>query len=208
VTTWLRATLHRATDPLPAYSGYARTLATALRTRRRTAAATAAVLVLVATIVWSVPVRLPSGVNPGTGSGALPDRISTPPVGTLRVTDPYPIGSAALLFSGMGTDDDGIVGVVDADSDRYRVLHLGVEAPAGQVVLLSPDGTRLAHQADGIAGPRVDIVDLTDGTVQKIPAVAAGSGWTRPLGWSPDGRRLVMIDTLPVDAHGSTYAAC
>jgi hypothetical protein len=174
-------------------------------TRGRAVAAVAAVLVTVAVTVWSVPVRQLAAATPGNGASALPDRIAPPPIGTLRVTDPFPIGSAAVLFSGMGTDDDGTVGVVDADTDRYRVLHLGVEAPAGEVVLLSPDGTRLAHQADGIAGTRVDIVDLTDGTVQKLAAVAAGSEWTRPLGWSPDGRRIVVIDTVPANAHGSTY---
>ncbi|HEX2772009.1 MAG TPA: hypothetical protein VHN18_06215 [Micromonosporaceae bacterium] len=203
MTVRLREALREATDGLPAYPVYERALATARRTRLRAAAAAAAVLVTVAVMVWSVPVRQLSEVSPSTGSGALPDRIATPPVGTLRVTDPFPIGSAALLFGGMGRDDT--VGVVDADSDRYRVLHAGALAPAGGVVLLSPDGARLAYPSSGFTRPRVDIVDLTDGSVQKVAAVADGSLQTSPLGWSPDGRRLVVIDRVPANPERSAY---
>jgi hypothetical protein len=175
------------------------------RNRRRRAGVVAAVLVAAAAIMWSVPVGRLTRVDPDSGSGALPDRVWIPRAGALRVTDPFPLGSAAVLFSGMGTDDAGTVAAVGADTDRYRVLHVGVDAPAGEVVLLSPDGRRLAHQADGPAGPRVDIVDLTDRSVQKVPARAEGSVWTRPLGWSRDSRRLVVIDTVPANPERSAY---
>ncbi|MEV1289058.1 hypothetical protein [Micromonospora sp. NPDC049679] len=213
MTVRLREALHEAADEVPGYLVYERALATARRTRRRTAAATAAVLVALAAMVWSVPVGQPGGqpggMEPGSGSGALPDQIWKPPIGALRVTDPFPMGSAALLFTGMrtmGSDEDGTVGAVGAEADRYRVLHVGYIKSAGHVVLLSPDGTRLAYppEGDGTA-PRVDIVDLTDGSVQQIPAVAAGSVSTQPLGWSPDGRGLVVIDSVRVDAERSSY---
>ncbi|HEX5543480.1 MAG TPA: hypothetical protein VFX60_18330, partial [Micromonospora sp.] len=192
MTARLREALREATDDLPGYPVYGRALATARRTRRRTAAASAAVLMVVSAMVWTVPLQHirggPAGAASGAGSGALPDQIWVP-TGALRVTDPFPIGAAAVLFSGMGSDEDGTVGVVGVDTDRYRVLHAGPNASAGEVVLLSPDGTRLAYPSDGIIpfGPRVDVVDLTNGSVQKIPAVVDGSAWSRPLGWSPDG---------------------
>ncbi|HEX5597291.1 MAG TPA: hypothetical protein VFX61_14935 [Micromonosporaceae bacterium] len=206
MTVRLRETLREATNDLPSYPVYQRALATARRTRRRSAAASAAVVILLAALVWTVPLPQVTDTPASAGSGALPDQVVIPPAFSLQVTDPFPLGAAAVAFSGMGGDEDGTVGVVSADTDRYRVLHVGVAAPAGEEVLLSPDGKHLAYQSDGmIAGPQVGVVNLTNRSVKKVPAVADGSLLSRPLGWSRDGRRLVVVDTVPVDAERSEH---
>ncbi|WFE25495.1 hypothetical protein O7623_19110 [Solwaraspora sp. WMMD791] len=171
--------------------------------RWRWAAATAAALLLIGGSV------LLAGARPAGGTAdALPDRVGTPPWGTLRITDPFPIGAAAVAVSGFGGDDAGTVAVVGAGADRYRLHRVGVDAPAGEVVLLSPDGTRLAHQwgsAEGATGVR--IVHLGTRTAVTLRPGDAASVLTRPLAWSPSGDQLVVADSVPHTAERSTYSA-
>ncbi|WJK41925.1 hypothetical protein O7608_05860 [Solwaraspora sp. WMMA2056] len=178
------------------------TTATIVR-RWRWAATTTAVLLLIGGSV------LLAGSRPVGGTAdALPDRVGTPPWGALRITDPFPIGAAAVAVSGFGGDDAGAVAVVDAGADRYRVHRVGVDAPAGEVVLLSPDGTRLAHQWDSAqGGTGVRIRHLGDRTVAALGPGDAASVLTRPLAWSPSGDQLVVVDSVPRTSDRSAYAA-
>ncbi|MFI6329278.1 hypothetical protein ACIBBG_13395 [Micromonospora chersina] len=208
----LREALREAAAEAPAYPVHERAVRTARRTRRRTAAAVAAVLVLVAL----VPVAVRGGGRPtiapaGVDGPALPDRIGLPPFGSLRATDRPRLGPAALIFSGQArgltglVDEDGTIGIVGADADRYRTWTVGYEAPVGEQALLSPDGRRIAVPAGAPGHPRVDLVDLVDGTVRHLASPRPGSSRTEPAGWAPDGTALVVRDTTPANPEGSAY---
>ncbi|PSK64554.1 hypothetical protein B0E53_03479 [Micromonospora sp. MH33] len=102
-------------------------------------------------------------------------------------------------------DEDGTVGIVAADADRYRTWQVGHEAPAGEQVLLSPDGRRMAAPGGSSEHPGIDLVDLVDGTVRRLPSPRQGSTMTEPAGWAPDGTALVVRDTTPTNPEGSAY---
>ncbi|MDG4807020.1 hypothetical protein O7634_09680 [Micromonospora sp. WMMD1120] len=211
MTFRLRETLHVAAADVPTYPVYERALATARRSRRRTVLATVVVAVLVALTGAVLPLARTPVLDPASGAdAALPDRIGLPPVGTLHATDRPRLGPASVLFSGQaarlqGGDEDGVVGVVGADSDRYRVFSVGYEAPVGEQVVLSPDGRFVARPAGTTEAPRVDLVDLVAGRTRQVASTVAGSVGTIPLAWSPDGRRLVVDDTVPTNPERSDY---
>ncbi|MER5458376.1 hypothetical protein ABT008_26760 [Micromonospora sp. NPDC002389] len=200
MTARLREALRSGAEEAPVYPVYERALATARRTRRRNWSAVVAALVLIVLTVTVVPSGRAPSVDPAAaGTAALPDRIDLPPIGALHVTDRPRIGPAAVLFSGErgrlnGPDATEYVGAVGADSDRYRILRPGPGAPAGDKVLLSPDGRYVAWSDDD----GVEIIDLVTGRTRGLP----GGG---PVAWSPDGSRLVVRDTVDLDPQGETY---
>ncbi|GHJ52340.1 hypothetical protein Nm8I071_16470 [Nonomuraea sp. TT08I-71] len=208
----LREALREAAAEVPAYPVHDGAVRTARRTRRRMAAAVAAVLVLVALVPLAVRDGGPATIAPaGVDGPALPDRIGLPGFGSLRATDRPRLGPASVVFSGQARgltgliDENGTVGIVGADADRYRTWTVGHEAPAGEQVLLSPDGRRLAVPAGSWEHPRIDLVDLVDGTVRRVPSPREGSTLTEPAGWAPDGTALVVRDTTPANPEGSAY---
>ncbi|SCG48972.1 hypothetical protein [Micromonospora coxensis] len=207
----LREALHRAAADVPAYPVHERALATARRTRRRAALAGVAAVVAVLALGLSVPAAGPARLDPAAGAEvALPDRVGLPVLGSLHATDRPRLGPAAVIFSGQaprlhGWWDDMRVGVVAAGSDRYRVLTTGTEAPVGEQAVLSPDGRRIAHPGGSSDEPGVDVVDLVDGRTRFLPTRVDRSVLTEPVGWSVDGTRLVLRDTVPVAADGATY---
>ncbi len=147
----------------------------------------------------------------GAGGAALPDRLGLPPFGALRATDRPALGPASVVFSGQACgltgliDENGTVGIVGADADRYRTWTVGFEAPAGQGVLLSPDGRFLAAPNGSPTSPGVDVIDLAGGTVRRLPSPRPGSVGTGPAGWAPDGSALVVVDTTPANPERSSY---
>ncbi|MER6591688.1 hypothetical protein ABT214_07530 [Micromonospora purpureochromogenes] len=211
MTSRLREALHTAATDVPAYPVYERALATARRSRRRVALAAGAALMLVVLVGLVLPPGRTPAVDPAANAdAALPDRIALPPIGTLHATDRPRLGSASVIFSGQaprlqGWDEDGIVGVVSADSDRYRIMSIGYEAPAGEKVLLSPDGRYVARPSGSQDDPRIDIIDLVAGRTRRLPSKVADSVSAVPLAWSPDGRQLVVLDDKPVGFNGATY---
>nr|WTA67872.1 hypothetical protein OHB51_01450 [Micromonospora sp. NBC_00855] len=211
MTARLRETLHAAAADVPAYPVYERALATARRSRRRTVLAAVVVLVLVALTGAVLPLTRTPAADPAAGAdAALPDRIALPPLGALHATDRPRLGPASVIFSGQaprlqGWDEDGIVGVVGADSDRYRIFSMGYEAPVGEQVILSPDGRYVARPAGLSEDRRVDIIDLVTGRTRQLRSKVADSVGTTPLAWSPDGRQLVVDDSVPTDPMRSSY---
>jgi hypothetical protein len=210
MTERLREALHGVAGELPAYQVYERALATARRSRRRAAAATAAVVVLFAALLALLPTGIVALPDPAARApAALPDRIGTPVTGTLHATGRPRLGPAAVLFSGQGAglggDGNATVAVVGAGGDRYRVFTTGVEAPAGEQVLLSPDGRRFAYPASAPDHPRLGIVDLVTGGNRRLASAVRDSVLTVPVGWSPDGHRLVVRDAVPRDAQRGGY---
>ncbi|MFK3983355.1 hypothetical protein ACI2K4_23605 [Micromonospora sp. NPDC050397] len=151
-------------------------------------------------------VRVPGAFAdpPDRAAGALPSRIGLPVIGTLYTGDLPRLGPAAVLFSGSGNgltagDEHGVVAVVGADADRYRKFEVGFDAPAGEQVVLSPDGRTVAYPAWGEDRGCVGLVDLTTGDRECRAGPASQSQLTVPLGWSGDGRRLVVREMVPVN---------
>ncbi|MGW5556614.1 hypothetical protein ACWER9_05215 [Micromonospora sp. NPDC003944] len=211
MTARLRETLHAVAADVPTYPVYERALTTARRTRRRAVVAAVVALVLVALTGAVLPLTRTPAVEPASGAdAALPDQVALPPIGTLHATDRPPLGPASVIFSGQaprlqGWDEDGIVGVVSANSDRYRIFSMGYEAPAGEQVVISPDGRHVARPAGTSEAPRVDVIDLVTARTRQLRSKVADSVGTTPRAWSPDGTRLVVDDTVPTDPQRSNY---
>ncbi|MEU1760960.1 hypothetical protein [Micromonospora sp. NPDC005652] len=206
----LREALREAAAEVPAYPVHDRAVRTARRTRWRAAAAVTAVLALVA----AVPLTVRGDGRPlpaGAGGAALPDRLGLPPFGALRATDRPALGPASVVFSGQArgltglVDENGTVGIVGADADRYRTWTVGSEVPAGEGVLLSPDGRFLAVPNGSPTSPGVGVIDLAGGTVRRLPSPRPGSTVTTPAGWAPDGSALVVVDTTPANPEVSAH---
>ncbi|WP_422736260.1 hypothetical protein ACN263_22090 [Micromonospora sp. WMMD729] len=213
MTARLRDALRTAAEGVPAYPVYERALATARRDRRRrVAAATGALLVLVVAGVALPLGRTPAPEPAATADAALPDRIALPPIGTLHVTDRPRLGPASVIFSGPaprlhGWNDVNVVGVVDADSDRYRIMRMGGESLAGGLVHLSPDGRYLARPEGEQDDPGVEVIDLVTGRTRRLTSRVDDSVASTPVAWSADGGSLVVRDDVPVAFDGATYTS-
>ncbi|MEV0156130.1 hypothetical protein AB0H57_20710 [Micromonospora sp. NPDC050686] len=211
MTARLRDALRETAEAVPAYDVHDRAVATARRTRRRSVAAALAALALVAL----VPVGLRAGGAPTTAAatgagGALPDRVSSPAFGELHATDRPRLGPASVIFSGQAPglvwrEEGSRVVAVGADSDRYRTFTVGYEARTGEDVVLSADGRRVAHGSGSSGEPRVTVIDLVTGRTRDLATGVAGSVTSTPVAWSPDGRRLVVRDTVAIDEQRTDY---
>ncbi|HEV7706962.1 MAG TPA: hypothetical protein VGP16_02085 [Asanoa sp.] len=206
MTARLRESLHGAAGDVPAYPVYEKALATARRSRRRTGFAVAAVLVLVA-LAGAVPPLVDTVAPAAAGAdAALPDRVGVPPLGSLHATDRPRLGPASVIFTGQGHELEygmggSLITVVGARDDRYRIIRGGIEARAGVDTVLSADGRQVAVSADISLRPAVEIVDLVTGHSRDVGSGVAGTDLVAPVAWSPDGRALVVLDTVPVDAE-------
>ncbi|MEV1156124.1 hypothetical protein AB0J27_12055 [Micromonospora chokoriensis] len=211
MTARLRDALRSAAEDVPTYPVYERALATARRHRRRRVGVGAAALVLLAVAGVVVPLTRTPGLDvAAAANAALPDHIALPPIGTLHVTDRPRLGAASVIFDGPaprlhGWNDVNVVGVVDADSDRYRIMRMGGESLAGRAVHLSPDGRYVARPDSDQDDPGVEVVDLVTGRTQRLTSNVVSSVGSTPVGWSADGRSLVVTDDVPVAFEGATY---
>ncbi|SNT66247.1 hypothetical protein SAMN05421812_13528 [Asanoa hainanensis] len=204
MTSRLRDSLHAAAADVPTYPVYEKALATARRSRRR-AAVTAALVLIALTGVLLPLTDNRAAKTPAAGAqaqAALPDHVGVPPRGSLHATDRPRIGSASVIFTGRaegmeGANEQSIVAVVSADSDRYRIIKAQPDTRAGADTVLSPDGREVAfgEWSDNTAGVR--IVDLATGDSRTVRSGVASSVDSTPVAWSPDGRTLVVRDTLP-----------
>ncbi|MFU8875002.1 TolB family protein [Micromonospora sp. SL4-19] len=210
MTARLREVLHTAAADVPAYPVYEQALATARRHRRRTVLWAAAALVLLALAGAVLPLARTPAVGPAAdAAAALPDRVGAPPFGSLHATDRPRLGPASVIFTGqapglMHGDEGSIIAVVGADADRYRIIKGEREALAGGDTVLSPDGRRVAFRSLSLT-PRVEIVDLVSGRSRTVSSGVSGTVLTGPLGWSPDGRALLVGDAVPANPERSAY---
>ncbi|MGW3606183.1 hypothetical protein [Micromonospora sp. NPDC005161] len=212
MTAQLRDALRSTAEDVPTYPVYERALATARRDRLRRVAASAAALLVLALAGVVVPLTRTPGLDPAAADAALPDHIALPPIGTLHVTDRPRIGPASVIFDGPaprlhGWNDVNVVGVVDADSDRYRIMRMGGESLAGESVHLSPDGRYVARPDGDQDDPGVEVIDLVTGRTQRLTSTVDRSVWSIPVGWSADGQSLVVRDDVPVAFDGATYTS-
>jgi hypothetical protein len=180
------------------------------RRRTRTLGSIAAATVAVLAVAVAVPLTaFPGGglIGPATSppGPAAPSTVYLPWPWQQTVQE-SPRGPAALLVSGTGAGlgYHANIAVVGRDGS-YRMLlgGLSLDNRAGTDALLSPDGTRVALTWDGMGfGTDLDIVDLTTGEVQGHAIRGSAYDAMRPLGWSPDGRKVVMAahSSVPSDA--------
>ncbi|MFG1891703.1 TolB family protein [Micromonospora sp. NPDC049051] len=158
-----------------------------------------------------LPLASIPAVDPAAGvEAALPDRVGEPPLGSLYADDRPRLGPASVIFTGQAPrltygDEGSIIAIVGADADRYRIIKGEIEAQAGEDTVLSPDGRRVAFRAVGHPRPRVEIVDLVTGRSRTVTSGVAGTVMIEPAGWSPDGRALVVRDTVPANPERSAY---
>jgi hypothetical protein len=214
MTDTLREALRDRADRAQAYDVYDRAMRTARRRRQRRIAAAAAAIALLAAGAVSLPrsVLAERVVTPADHGPSLPDRVG-PPHGAPSVSSD-PAGPAALVFS----DVDGLV-FVGAFDDTYRTWAVQgqayPDAKLGESVLLSPDGTRLAHPSKqgecrvalcGSGPPPSPIADST--AHPMVLDLRTGRSWAAsapveedppfslaqyvPLAWSPDGHTLAV----------------
>ena len=211
----LRQALRDEAERAGSYAVYDRTLRTARRRRRRrlasVAAGIAAVLVLLlAGLPGALAHRAFTPAGPPADAPSLPDRLGFPPAFHPGIRDSPP-GPASVVFGGQGfpistiaqlLDGEGDLAVVGARSEIYRTwLVSGFEVHAGEDVLLSPDGARLAMPSSMRTGV-ASVVDLRTGAAARLGAFEPTADVT-PLAWSPEGERLAV----QVSADGQDWIA-
>lgn len=170
------------------------------RTRwTRVGAAAAVVGLVVAVAPWSGPA--PQTV--GDGGSTVPRTVGVPWMWQATVQMDAP-GPASVLFGGdtiglHGTDlfdSEGKLAVVGRDSgDTRMLLYSGVDdITAGEDVLLSPDGTRVASPfVEGVDGSGLVVTDLTTGASRRY--TGGTTDCCAPVAWAPDGRSLLAART-------------
>lgn len=221
MTDALREALRAEADQAPAYDVYPAAIRTARRRARRRVAAACTAFVLLATgVVGSVSIGLIGQAVPADGGPSLPDRVGVPRGAVPSVTR-RPPGPAALIFGGSeltsvsGGQTTRIV-TVGASDDNYRTWQTSDftafrTTVAGESVLLSPDGARLALPPPPAeawkTGERPLIIDLRNGATLQAPRFAVEDppfiyALVVPLAWSPDGRTLAV--GVLVDRTGQT----
>jgi Tol biopolymer transport system component len=115
-----------------------------------------------------------------------------------------------VIFTGQGRGlkyggDGTLITVVGARDDRYRIIRGEFEARAGVDTVLSADGRQVAAAAVVSLRPSVRIVDLVTGRGRNVGSGVAGTDMVQPVAWSPDGRAIVVRDTVPVDSERTAY---
>jgi hypothetical protein len=123
---------------------------------------------------------------PGLAQESVPDRLGAPLWGTDSVRE-RPSGRASVIFTSelwWWGEANGAVATVGASSDEYRVFWDEQLGRAGERVLLSPDGSRVALTDQ--------VIDLDDGQSRRLPRIP-GAATTGPAVWSPQGDQLAVL---------------
>jgi hypothetical protein len=215
--------LRRVADEVPAAVVPADLFDRARARHRRRSAAVACTLAVVFVLLgvgYVVrPADTPWSTATGSASSGLPSRLAVPPLRTATVGQSAP-GAAAMLFSGPAVRDDwneGRMGVVAADADRYRVFDRELvdlttgdasPAPAGDPLAFAPDGRWLAvaGSTSTVAGSRyvADHVSVYD-REQRTEVLRVGV----QNAWVPPGRSAISPDSgqLAVQVRDEVWLA-
>lgn len=112
-----------------------------------------------------------------------------------------PDGRSLLVVHGAGTRRLGLMdtetgAVTDLDIPEYAVL---------EAFFRPPDGREVVFVSGSEWAPGLAIVSLPDLVVREVPLDLDGVQALRPMGWTPDGSRILMHLESPRDARGQTY---
>lgn len=215
----LRTTLHRLADsaePLPVADDlWQRGVAARRRGRAFAVAAVLALVVSVggvATLVTGTDREARTASTEVVEGGAIPSTIVDP--AKLAVTDDLAAGRASVAFA----SSEGQAVVVTAADGQYHALAL--PDWDGALVVLSPDGARLAWTLDGevapgLPGRGLGVLDLETGEVAVRATVDGGGDFVTPqqLSWAPGSRWLTWssgstVGRMPVrPGEVDTYGA-
>jgi Tol biopolymer transport system component len=86
----------------------------------------------------------------------------------------------------------GSNGLFIVDASSGALTRLAVDYQGLDVHWRPPDGRQILFLGGKESHVGLYMVDVDDGTVTEV-APAGRSGWIRPSGWTPDGRRVVFI---------------
>jgi hypothetical protein len=112
-----------------------------------------------------------------------------------------PDGRSLLVVHGSGTRRLGLMDtetgtVTDLDIPEYAVL---------EAFFRPPDGREVVFVSGSESAPRLATVSLPDLVVREVPLDLDGVRELRPMGWTPDGSRIVLHRDSPRDGHPQTY---
>ncbi|GAA2354239.1 hypothetical protein Cme02nite_47110 [Catellatospora methionotrophica] len=171
----LREALRRAAESAPAPRLGEQLWRRGRRRRRVRRAATALAGVLLVVSLAALPGLVVGGTGPQPADGPAPGVLGRPYPWQLTY-EQDPNGPVVAAFVDAHTVYLEGAGVLVGRDGSYRLFPMDPDADLG---LLSPDGRHLAR--------RSEIVDLVTGhSVQTVDKA-------RPLAWSPDGRRLLLV---------------
>lgn len=83
-------------------------------------------------------------------------------------------------------------GLFVVDASNGALTQLAIDYEGLDVHWRPPDGRQILFLGGKESHVGLYMVDVDDGTVTEI-APAGSSGWIRPSGWTPDGRRVVFM---------------
>jgi Tol biopolymer transport system component len=124
---------------------------------------------------------------PGTTTGDI-NPLWSPDGSTIAFTR----GPSSGLISAPGPYN---VVVVNEDGSNLRPLTDGTDA--NYAMTWMPDGNRLLYMVVSRDGSSLQIIDMQTGEVSSLPGIDA-----RSVAVSPDGKRLVLEETLPLEKYG------
>ena len=132
------------------------------------------------------------------GDGGDPKVVSTE---TMEVIDPdgikwAPDGRTIAVVSG---PDIVLVDTVDGRTTTLPVDHRELE-----VFWRPPDGRELLFLGGWWPGITLTTISLTDGSIRKVPLPPGIREGLRPMGWTPDGTRIVATYATSVDGQMKT----
>lgn len=86
----------------------------------------------------------------------------------------------------------GVLHLLDLETGNVEEVPGGTDA---SFTAFSPDGTRLAIQRRGSAGPEIAIRDLQTGDTQSLSGIGMLAGMNA---WAPDGQHLAVIRDMEI----------
>jgi dipeptidyl aminopeptidase/acylaminoacyl peptidase len=112
-----------------------------------------------------------------------------------------PDGRSLLIVHGVGARKLGLM-----DVDNGEVMNLPIpEYSTLEAFFRPPDGREIVFLSGSDAERGIAIVTLEGLGIREVPLQPGEVGELRPMGWTPDGSRIVLNRTSPEDGLDRTY---